>query len=73
MDIKSIFRNHFHIIMFTYFWIGLAICGLYAPEERVLLLESSLIKEGWHLSILSLLTIAPVVILYLVKHKKSQG
>jgi hypothetical protein len=65
-------KNHFHIILYSYFWFGLFICGLAAPDNRVALLESSLITQGWHLSLLSILLILPVPILSLWRMRKNK-
>jgi hypothetical protein len=46
---------HFPIILYGWFWLGLLLCTLFAPDERVRALKSDLITEGWHLSVLSLI------------------
>ena len=57
-------RYHLHIVLYSYFWFGLFICGLAAPDERVAELGSGVITKGWHLSLLSMLLILPVPLYY---------
>jgi hypothetical protein len=73
--IKEVLKYHFHIVLYTYFWFGLFVCGLAAPPERVAKLGSSVITQGWHLSLLSLVLILPVPVLYYlrVRTKKSSS
>ncbi len=40
------------------------LCGLLAPKERVAALESGLVTEGWHLSVLCCLLGLPVLFAY---------
>jgi len=65
--VKVFLKYHFHIVLYTYFWFGLFVCGLAAPDARVANLHSSLITKGWHLSLLSLTLILPVPIVYLIR------
>jgi len=60
-------KVHLHIALYTYFWFGLFVCGLVAPSDRVAALETDLISEGWHLSLISVFLILPVPILYLIR------
>ena len=65
--LKRIFKilfKHFHIILYFYFWLGIFIGGFIAPKERIELLKSDIITEGWHISLLSLVLICPVFIIY---------
>lgn len=62
--LKDFLQYHLHIVLYTYFWFGLLICGLTAPDERVAQLQSEVITKGWHLSLLSLVLILPVPVLY---------
>ncbi len=76
--IKSIFRtlaDHIHMVLYFYFWLGIFIGGLVAPKDRVEMLNSDLIKEGWHLSLLSVILIFPVFVIYFIKfrNKKNQS
>ena len=60
----NLLKYHLHIMLYIYFWFGLFICGLVAPQDRIDMLESSIITEGWHLSLLSLVLIFPVPVIY---------
>jgi hypothetical protein len=71
--LKYILKYHLHIILYSYFWFGLFICGLVAPDNRVIELESSLIGKGWHLSVLSLFLILPVPVIYLLRMRKTNS
>ena len=46
-------KNYLPVLLFAWFWIGMIVCGLLAPHERVQDLESSIITEGWHLSVMA--------------------
>lgn len=67
---KHLLKYHLHILLYVYFLLGLFVCGLFAPDDRVLALESALITEGWHLSALSVLLILPVPVLYYLRLRK---
>jgi len=58
------FVRHFAISLYIWFFFGMALCGLLVPPERVAVLESAVITEGWHLSALAVLLICPVLFLY---------
>lgn len=58
------FVRHFAITLYTWFFFGMALCGLLVPPERVAVLESAVITQGWHLSALAVLLVAPVLFLY---------
>ena len=62
--------EHLHIVLYFYFWLGIFIGGLVAPQDRVDMLNSEIIKEGWHLSLLSMILIFPVFIIYYLRIKK---
>ena len=62
--------EHFHIVLYFYFWLGIFIGGLVAPQDRVDMLNSGIIIEGWHLSLLSMFLIFPVFIIYYLRIKK---
>ena len=49
---------------YGWFWFGMFLCGILAPAERVTALESGVITQGWHLSLLSVLFGLPVLVLY---------
>ena len=56
---------HFPALLYGWFWIGMALCGLLAPPERVAMLESGLVTEGWHLSVMCLVFGGSILGLYL--------
>jgi len=66
----KILIKHFHIVLYFYFWLGIFIGGLIAPKERIDMLNSSIITEGWHISLLSLLLICPVFVIYYFRVRK---
>jgi hypothetical protein len=66
----KILIKHFHIVLYFYFWLGIFIGGLIAPKERIDMLNSSIITEGWHISLLSLILIGPVFIIYYSRMRK---
>ena len=71
-DIIKLLKDHLHIVLYFYFWLGIFVGGLVAPQERVEMLNSDLIKEGWHLSMLSLILIVPVFVIYYLRLKKKK-
>ena len=62
--LKGFLKVHLHILLYSYFWLGLFLCGLAAPDARVAELHSRAVTKGWHLSLISVLLILPVPILY---------
>jgi len=68
--IKDFFKFHLHIILYSYFWLGLFVCGLVAPDWRIRELGSNVITKGWHLSLISLLLILPVPIIYWLRIRR---
>ena len=68
---KKIFRDHLHTILFSYFWLGLFVGGLVAPAERVWMLESQLVTEGWQLTVLSMVLVLPAPMIYFFRMKYS--
>ena len=56
--------KHTAILLYAGFWISLASYGLSAPPERVALLESGVVSEGWHLTVMAVLFGGPVLGLY---------
>ena len=46
-------KNYLPVLLFAWFWVGMILCGLLAPDERVQELESLLVTEGWHLSVMA--------------------
>jgi hypothetical protein len=57
--------KHAAILLYAGFWVSLASYGLSAPPERVALLESGLVTEGWHLSLMATVFGGPVLVLYI--------
>ena len=55
---------HGPVVLYGWFWFGMALCGLLAPPDRVAALDSALISEGWHLSLMSCVLGLPVLVLY---------
>ncbi len=62
--IRDLLRNHLHVLLYTYFWFGLVVCGLSAPDHRIADLHSDLVTSGWHLSLLSVVLVLPVPLIY---------
>jgi len=58
---ESWLELHFPALLYGWFWVGMMLCGLLAPVERVALLESGLVTEGWHLSVMCLLFGGPIL------------
>jgi len=56
--------RHFAIVLYGWFFFGMLLCGLLAPPDRVAALGSSLITEGWHLSLLACVLVSPVLAVY---------
>lgn len=69
--LKGLVRDHLHIVLYFYFWFGLFVCGLAAPQERVAQLGSGVVQKGWHLSALSLVLILPVPVIYFVRMRRA--
>ena len=65
--VANIIKYHLHVLLYSYFWLGLFVCGLVAPQERIDMLESSIITQGWHLSALSLILVLPIPIAYFLR------
>ena len=63
-QLKHLLKYHLHVLIYSYFWLGLFICGLLAPQHRIDLLESTFITQGWHLSALGLVLILPIPLIY---------
>ena len=70
---KAVFlaRYHLHAMLFFYVWLGLFVCGLVAPSERVAGLGSSIVTKGWHLSLLSTILVLPWLVLYVIRFAKA--
>ena len=57
--------THCAVLLYAGFWISLSGYAWLAPPERMRLLESAWITQGWQLSLLALLFGGPVLGLYL--------
>ena len=68
MTFKKIFY-HLPFILFSYFFLGLIIGGLFATQERIELLECSFITKGWHISVVAAMLYFPLLYIYLKKSK----
>ena len=55
---------HLPALLYGWFWFGLFLCGLLAPPERVVLLESTWVTQGWHLSAMTCIFGIPILGLY---------
>ena len=55
---------HLPALLYAWFWLGMFLCGLLAPGDRVTGLDSALVQEGWHLSVMCCVMGLPVVALY---------
>ena len=71
--ILKLLKNHLHVVLYFYFWLGIFIGGIFAPQDRVEMLNSNVIKEGWHLSLLSIILIFPVFVIYYLANKKKKN
>lgn len=67
--IRQWLRNHLEITLIGWFFFGMALCGLLAPQERVALLESEVVTQGWHLSLMAICFGTIVVGAYLVRRR----
>ena len=65
-------KYHLHILLYAYFGVGLFVCGLLAPEERVRALGSGFITQGWHLSVLSVVLVLPVPVVYCLRLRRPE-
>ena len=64
-------KQHFYAILYMAFWLSLAADGLVAPPERVSLLDSTVVTEGWHLSLMALCFGLPMLVLYLIRMRRT--
>ena len=55
---------HLPAILYGWFFFGMFLCGLLAPDHRVAELESSLVTQGWHLSAMACLFGIPILTAY---------
>lgn len=68
--LKDFAKYHLHIALYSYFWFGLFVCGLAAPQERIAELHSSVITSGLRLSLLSVVLILPAPIIYYLRMRR---
>ena len=59
--------THLPVLLYAWFWVGLALSGWLAPDDRIALLESGLVTEGWHLTVLAILLGTPALGLYVLR------
>jgi len=57
-------ETHLHALLFAGFWLSLGGYGLSAPRDRIAMLESGLVTQGWHLTALALFLGSPPLLLY---------
>ena len=64
---------HLPVLLYAWFWFGMFLCGLLAPPDRVTELDSVLVREGWHLSVMCCVLGLPVVALYVRRMRRSRS
>ncbi len=64
---------HFPALLYGWFWAGLALSGLLAPSERVAMLHSTLVTEGWHLSVMALVFGGSILTAYWLRMRGKRG
>jgi len=69
MNFKKIL-NHLPFILFSYFFLGVIIGGFFATQDRVELLNSTLLTSGSNISIIAFIIYLPILFYYLIKVKK---
>ena len=57
-------KRHLPALLYGWFFFGMFLSGFLAPLERVQGLESGLVSQGWHLSVLAALLGTPVLVAY---------
>jgi len=68
--IFKFFLKHLPFILFSYFFLGVIVGGFFATQDRVDLLNCSLLTNGSYISIIAIVLYLPILILYLIKTKK---
>ena len=69
MIFKKILQ-HLPFILFSYFFLGVIVGGFFATQDRVDMLNCSLLTKGSNISIIAFVLYLPILILYLIKTKK---
>ncbi len=57
-------ETHLLVLLYAGFWLSLGSYGLFAPLERILLLQSHLVTQGWHLTAIAIVLGGPPLALY---------
>ena len=60
-------KRHFPALLLAWFWLGMVLCGLLAPPDRVAMLESELVHHGWQLSLMSFVFGGTVMSAYVLR------
>jgi len=55
---------HLPVLLYGWFWLGMFLTGFLAPQHRVEELQSSVIQQGWHLSLLACILGIPPLVMY---------
>ena len=65
--------KHLPVFLFAWFWVGLALAGIFAPSHRVEELNSAVIKQGWHLSAMAVVFGSVYVGLYIWRSRAASA
>jgi hypothetical protein len=57
-------KRYLPALLYGWFWFGMLLSALVAPQDRVDGLESSLVTEGWHLSMMAGLFGGVILLVY---------
>ena len=69
----AVFWNHLPVALYSFFWAGIFIGGIFAPQERIDLLDSSYLTKGYQISIISCILMWPFIIAYFIRFKHTSG
>ena len=64
VNLRQWLLRHLPVLLYGWFWFGMVLCGFLAPADRVQGLESTLITEGWHLSLMAGIFSAIIFVFY---------